>query len=176
MGQKTRASLSMNPEMGLPHRSRAGCPISRVLCEKWGFSRTPYQPSISAPANFLVHQATGNPWSPGRRFCRPQRDVMFWACLGAEVKNPTLRQAQGRLSRKEREKWGTLNARFGLTSFGIRARLRIIPGAGRSWFSAWAGLTHPMPAPESSGTSPATSPKTSSGTSPSWDGRHDDVD
>ena len=32
-----------------------------------------------------------------------------------------------------------------------------------------------MTAPESSGTSPATSPKTSSGTSPSWDGRKNDV-
>ena len=32
----------------------AGCPISRVLCEKWGFSPTPYQPSTSAPPNFLL--------------------------------------------------------------------------------------------------------------------------
>jgi len=31
--------------------------------------------------------------------------------LGPEQKNPTLRQAQGRLSREEREKWGTRRAR-----------------------------------------------------------------
>ncbi len=65
---------------------------------------------------------------------------------------------------------GANNTRFGLTSWGIRARLRIIiPGASRSW-STWAGLTHPMPAPESAGKSSGTS----SGTSPSWHAGKDD--
>jgi hypothetical protein len=35
-------------------KAEAGCPISRVLCEKWGFSPAPSQPSTSAPANSLL--------------------------------------------------------------------------------------------------------------------------
>ncbi len=38
-------------ERSYSSRGRAGCPISRVLCEKWGFSLTP-----SPPLNQVLHQ------------------------------------------------------------------------------------------------------------------------
>jgi hypothetical protein len=38
----------------LVEKAYAGCPISRVLCEKWGFLPTPSQSSTSALSNFLL--------------------------------------------------------------------------------------------------------------------------
>jgi hypothetical protein len=38
----------------------AGCPISRVLCEKWGFSPTPSDPQPALRQIFSSHQVARN--------------------------------------------------------------------------------------------------------------------
>jgi len=76
----------------------AGCPISRVLCEKWVFS--PAVCWLGEPALRFLATLFCLSWWAAFFATTPQRPhPMLARGLLLEVKGPT--------SRKEREKWGT---------------------------------------------------------------------